>query len=82
MPEESVRETWDQTWAQSRLEQCLRRVRDEVQVHTFRAFEMTALEQKPAADVAVELDMKENAVFQAKHRVLSRLRELKGTFDD
>jgi RNA polymerase sigma-70 factor (ECF subfamily) len=49
-------------------------VRDEFEERTWRAFELTAIEDRPTADVAQELDMTVNNVRQAKSRVLRRLR--------
>lgn len=73
--------SWDKTWRQSVLEQCLARVRQEVEPTTYRAFEMTALVKRPAAEVAGELSISRNAVFIAKHRVLTRLRKLQEEYE-
>ena len=49
---------------------------------TWRACKLTALEDRPAADVAKELGMTINAVYLAKSRVLRHLRsELQGLLD-
>jgi len=71
-----LQQTWDRSWQTSILEQCLRRVRADLEPRTVEAFELVALQERPAADVADELGMSRNAVFLAKHRVLKRIREL------
>jgi RNA polymerase sigma-70 factor (ECF subfamily) len=56
-------------------------VRNDFDPSTWRAFELFALEGRPAAEVARELaPMTENAVVKAKARVLKRLREAAGEF--
>jgi RNA polymerase sigma-70 factor, ECF subfamily len=77
----TLEKSWDVSWAKSIFTQCLERIRTEVEPDTFRAFEMVAIEQIPAAQVAEELGMTRNAVFVAKHRVLKRLRALKEAFE-
>ena len=42
---------------------------------TIAAFRATALEDRAAADVARELGISENAVYQARKRVMAKLRE-------
>jgi RNA polymerase sigma factor (sigma-70 family) len=75
--EEVARKSWDAAWERGVLEQCVEQVRMEVEPATVRAFELFAIEGRPAADVARELDMSRNAVFIAKHRVLKRVMELR-----
>lgn len=79
--EPASRRSWDQAWRQSVLEQCLGHLRAEMESRTIRAFELFAIERRPAADVARELDMSRNAVFIAKHRVLKRILELTREFE-
>ncbi len=56
-------------------------VRNDFDPSTWRAFEMFALEGRPAAEVARELaPMTVNAVVKAKARVLRRLRQEAGGF--
>ena len=82
LPDEpTARRSWDQSWRQAILEQCLEYLRAEMESKTIRAFELFAIERRPAADVARELDMSRNAVFIAKHRVLKRILELTREFE-
>jgi RNA polymerase sigma-70 factor (ECF subfamily) len=50
-------------------------VRGEFEPHTWKAFWATAVDDRPAKDVADELSMSPGAVRVAKSRVLQRLRE-------
>jgi RNA polymerase sigma-70 factor (ECF subfamily) len=80
--EEATSALWDQQWEQGLLEQCLHRVRQEVEPSTMRAFEMVALADRVPADVAKELGLSVKAVYHAKYRVLRRVRELRAALDD
>lgn len=82
LPDEEVtRQSWDASWEEMVLDQCLQQVRAEVESSTIRAFELFALQGRPAADVAGELGMSRNAVFIAKHRVMKRVLELRRQFE-
>lgn len=52
------------------------RVKGEVQAATFRAFELLVLEKRTVEEVVLELGITRNAVYIAKHRVATRIREL------
>jgi RNA polymerase sigma-70 factor (ECF subfamily) len=57
-------------------------IRADFQPTTWKAFWGCAVEGRPVAEVAGELGLAPNAVYQAKFRVLQRLREeLKGVLD-
>jgi RNA polymerase sigma-70 factor, ECF subfamily len=57
-------------------------MQQEFQPATWKAFWEYVVNQRPAAEVAEELGLTENAVYLAKGRVLRRLREeLKGLLD-
>lgn len=73
--------SWDVEWERAILEQCLAQARREVQPRTFRAFELTAIENRDAQDAAAELALDVKAVYNAKHRLLKRIRELRGTME-
>lgn len=57
------------------LQKCLSRVSREVQPATYRAFEMVVLEQRDASEAAADLHTSVKAIYNAKHRVLKRVRE-------
>jgi len=74
-------ETWSDTieeeeWERGVFAECLSRVREEVDRNTFEAFRFYGIEGLPASQVAERLGTTVNAVYIAKHRVLTRLREL------
>jgi RNA polymerase sigma-70 factor (ECF subfamily) len=50
-------------------------VRAEFENHTWEAFRRVAIERQSSAQVAVDLGMSIAAVYQAKSRVLRRLRQ-------
>jgi RNA polymerase sigma-70 factor, ECF subfamily len=58
------------------LRRGLELIRDEFEQKTWRAFELTAIDNKPAADAAAELGLSVGAVYVAKSRVLKKLREV------
>ena len=74
--EEALEERWEEQWRKAVLGQSLREIRGMVKAQTYAAFREFALKDRPAAEVAEELGMTENAVFGAKRRVLQRLREV------
>lgn len=74
--DEQLTSVWDDEWQNAILRDCLTAVRREVEPKTFEAFELFACSGLPAAQVAQQLNMTENAVFGAKRRVLRRAREL------
>ncbi|TAJ23844.1 MAG: sigma-70 family RNA polymerase sigma factor, partial [Planctomycetota bacterium] len=79
--EAAATRSWDAEWERAILAQCVERARGEVQPQTFRAFELTAFEDRDAADVARELALDVKAVYNAKHRLLKRIRELRRSIE-
>ena len=53
----------------------------EFEPETFRAFEMSVRDERAPADVAAALSITLKSVYNAKHRVLKRIRELRETLD-
>jgi RNA polymerase sigma factor (sigma-70 family) len=80
--EQAEQHTWTAEWQQMVLQKCMERARRELQPQTFRAFELYALAKQPVEQVAQRLEMTSNAIYVAKNRVLSRLRELEKEFED
>jgi len=75
-------QAWELEWEQALMERCVQRARSEVQPQTFRAFEMLVLEQKSVDEVVAELGVTRNAVYIAKHRVVTRVKELIAELED
>jgi RNA polymerase sigma-70 factor (ECF subfamily) len=69
-------EQWDRAWAEHVMRRAVEATRAEYAAHsqTFEAFDRYALQRQRAADVARELGMNVDSVYQAKHRVLETLR--------
>lgn len=67
---------WDRAWDEHVMRRAVEATRAEYAAHpkTFEAFERYALKRQRAADVARELGMQVDNVYQAKHRVLETLR--------
>jgi RNA polymerase sigma-70 factor (ECF subfamily) len=61
------------------VQRAIQEIRDEFESHTWQAFWRTAVDAAAPADVAAELGVSKWVVYQAKSRVLRRLRqELQG----
>jgi len=76
-----IKHTWDTEWRRMVLTRCLEQARREIDARVFEAFELCALSEMPVDEVAQRLGMSRNAVYIAKSRVLSRLRQLEGQFE-
>ena len=66
---------WDEEHDRHVTERLLELIKPSFNDKTWQAFKFVAIDDRPPADVAVELNMTVNAVFIAKSRVLSRLRQ-------
>jgi RNA polymerase sigma factor (sigma-70 family) len=77
----SIKLSWETEWRQMVLAKCFEQARREFDPKVFKAFELYALTQTEVDKVAQQLEMSRNAVYIAKCRVLSRLRELHGQFE-
>jgi RNA polymerase sigma factor (sigma-70 family) len=77
-----VEALWETQWQQAVLQRCLDQARREFDPKVFEAFQLYAMGDVTAQDVAHRLDMTPNAVYIAKSRVLARLRELEAQFED
>lgn len=77
----SIKQSWDAQWRQMVLAKCLDQARREFKPKVFEAFELYALKDKTVDEVAQRFKMSRNAVYIAKSRVLSRLRQLEQQFE-
>lgn len=73
--EHSVSQVWESEWEKRVFQACLENVCRHMEVSTVQAFELFVLKEWPADKVAAHLGLSRNAVFKAKRRVLSRMRE-------
>ncbi len=75
--EEAAATEWERRWDESALEHCLEQVRREIRPATYRAFELVVMAGCPAPEAAEALGVTVTTIYNAKHRVIKRLRELK-----
>jgi RNA polymerase sigma-70 factor (ECF subfamily) len=73
---------WDQDHDRHVIQHLLEQVKGDFEPATWEAFTRFALQGQPAAAVAAELGMTENAVLLGKSRILKRLREEAGEILD
>lgn len=82
IPDERAATTiWDQGWREFVLERCVRQARQEFQPDLFRAFDLVVGKGLSPADAAKELEVPVKQVYNAKHRILTRVRELRTSFE-
>lgn len=74
-PDSGLSKQWEQEHDQHVAKRLLEMIRPHFEATTWEAFRRFALEGEPAEQVATALGMTTNAVFIAKSRVLSRLRQ-------
>lgn len=71
----AAEDEWNREYQRHLLQRAADEVCDEFQDDTWRAFWATAVDGRSPKAVAAELGMTVAAVYMAKHRVVSRLRE-------
>jgi RNA polymerase sigma factor (sigma-70 family) len=79
--ENTARAEWEMDWDRHSINRCMSQLRGEVNPTHYRAFELMTIRQVPAMEVAEQLGLSRDAVYQARYRVLKRLEELRGEFD-
>ncbi len=72
---------WDVTWEEFVFQECYSRVRDELSEETRRAFERVVLDDASPEQAAADLGVSVKAVYNAKHRVLKRIREVRAELE-
>ena len=65
---------WEHEWRMHRLRWALRSIADEFEEATLQAFRLHVLAGRPVAEVADELQLSHASVYQAKSRILRKLR--------
>lgn len=82
-PNSQLSQFWNHEHDRQVMRKLLEDLKSEFELRTWQAFDLFALQARPAAEVAKELGISANAVFIAKSRVLARLRqESAGLLDD
>jgi RNA polymerase sigma-70 factor (ECF subfamily) len=80
IPDQSASESvWEREWRAALVGAAIVQLRGESADSAFRVFERLVIEERPPKDVALELGMTVNAVYQVKFRMLRRLGELTRT---
>jgi RNA polymerase sigma-70 factor (ECF subfamily) len=77
-PNGDLAREWDRDHDKWVVEKLLKIVRPDFHPSSWDAFQRSFLDAVPAAQVAEELGLTENAVLQAKYRILRRLRQEAG----
>jgi RNA polymerase sigma-70 factor (ECF subfamily) len=76
-------EVWERHWLVEHLRYCVEKVRPDIAEHTYQAFYMNVIEERPAQETADRIGISVNQVYVAKFRVMERIRrmlqELTGT---
>jgi RNA polymerase sigma factor (sigma-70 family) len=80
--DDALERIWDEEWRRALLERCVERVRQEVEPATWECFALQTFQGLGAGEVAARLQLPHTRVYNAKHRVARRLRELAREFDD
>ena len=75
-PEPMPDEAWDTNWRKAHLMYCVEQVRARVSEKNHEAFRLLSYEECSVEDVCSRLDMTPEQVYQAKSRVLRRVRQL------
>ncbi len=82
LPDEAAARTeWDREWEQAVWSECLERVRQEFEPLSLAAFELVVRDELSAAEAAEKLGVPIKTVYNAKHRVLKRMRELRADLE-
>lgn len=82
LPASALEPFWEVEYRQQLVQRALAIMGRDFQTATWQAFWQQVVEERSAAEVAVELGLTVGAVYAAKFRVLSRLRqEMAGMFD-
>jgi len=80
--EDALERIWDEEWRRAVLERCIERVRHEVEPATWECFALQTFEGLSAEAVAQRMGVPHTRVYNAKHRVSRRMRELAHEFND
>jgi RNA polymerase sigma-70 factor (ECF subfamily) len=73
---------WEEAFERGLLAAALDLVRCEVEPRDYLAFELTAIEELEPARAAEVAGLSRNAVYKARRRILERLRDILGPYED
>lgn len=82
MPDEKFAgELWNTLWEQFLVQECFRQIAREFQPESVRAFELMVREGYDAQEAADDVGITRRAVYNAKHRILKRMRGLRAELE-
>lgn len=79
--EDEAAHAWEAEWEGEVLGQCIEQARREVEPVTFAAFELVVQRGLEPSQAATHLGVPVKSIYNAKHRVLRRIRELRAEFE-
>jgi RNA polymerase sigma-70 factor (ECF subfamily) len=79
--EKTLSDRWDIEWGRFLVGECFRQVRLEFTPESIRAFELLVREDRSPRETADELGVPIKSVYNAKHRILKRMRELRAEIE-
>jgi RNA polymerase sigma-70 factor (ECF subfamily) len=79
--EQAATGIWDTEWEKTVLDRCLEQVRLEFEPATYRAFDLVVRQGHDPPAAAESLGLTIKSVYNAKHRILKRIRELRAEFE-
>jgi RNA polymerase sigma-70 factor (ECF subfamily) len=80
-PSSDATSHYDQEYRHELFRLAAEHVRAEITDRTWLAFQLTAIDERPIAVVASELNMSVGSVYIARSRVMARLREMVTQFE-
>lgn len=80
--DDALEQVWEEEWQRAILERAIARVREEVEPATWESFALQAFDGLDVPDVMSRLGHSRTQVYNAKHRISRRLRELAGEYED
>jgi RNA polymerase sigma-70 factor (ECF subfamily) len=80
--EENLTRVWETHWERAMLNECLRIAEREFEPATFHAFQMVVGLGRAPGVVATDLGITVKSVYNAKHRVIKRIRELRTQLEE
>lgn len=80
--EKSAGDLWNTLWEKFLVEECFRQIRREFRPENVRAFELIVREGYDAGEAAEAVGTTTRAVYNAKHRILTRMRDLRSQLEE
>jgi RNA polymerase sigma-70 factor (ECF subfamily) len=80
--EQTASASWNHHWEQFVLRRCFEQIGREFRPESVRAFDLVVRDDRSPQDAAAALGVPIKAIYNAKHRILKRLRELRAELED